>query len=80
MENSTRIAFGQTAVTLGSDGRMVDEYVLATLMLDEAEAFLVIEPLNGAGNSFFTHVGKLLVLEILLKFDRYKTSVFPTDK
>jgi fructose-1,6-bisphosphatase/inositol monophosphatase family enzyme len=31
---------------------VVDEYILATFLLDKAETFIVVEPLDGTRNSF----------------------------
>src|SRR5205085_2865099 len=42
------LAFGQRLVAFHSNGREVDEDVIAALALDEAIALLVGEPLNGA--------------------------------
>src|SRR5918911_5604065 len=42
------LAFGQRPVPLHCDLRVVDEYVLPTLALDEAVPLLVREPLDGA--------------------------------
>ena len=43
------VAFSQAAEAISHDCRMVDENVLATLVLDEAEALLIVEPLDGSG-------------------------------
>src|SRR5437763_11444467 len=42
------LAFGQRLVAVHPDRREVHEDVIAALALDEAEALLVREPLNGA--------------------------------
>ena len=50
------IAFVESAVTVGSDGRLVDEEIFAAIVgLDEAEALGVVEPHNNAGEPLFRH-------------------------
>src|SRR5439155_2270759 len=44
------LALAQRAIALSGDPGEVDEYILATLWGDKAEAFLVAEPLNGSAH------------------------------
>jgi len=50
------IAFEESAIAVGSDGRLVDEEILAAVVgLDEAEALAIVEPLHNARESLFRH-------------------------
>lgn len=50
------IALEESAVTVGSDGGLMDEEILAAVVrLDEPEAFSIVEPLHNARESFFRH-------------------------
>lgn len=42
------LSIGQRTEALGLDGAMMDEDVFTAFALDEAEAFSVVEPLNGS--------------------------------
>jgi len=46
------VAFVQVAKTIASDGREVDEHIIATFALNEAVAFATVEPLNCTFGSF----------------------------
>lgn len=50
------IAFEESAIAVGSDGRLVDEEILTAVVgLDEAEALAIVEPLHNARESLFRH-------------------------
>ena len=55
------VALVQRAVTIGLNGGIVDEDVLATLMRDKAIAFRRIEPLDRAVNTIIHYFTPLLL-------------------
>lgn len=44
------LVFVQCTTTSTVDSAEVNEYVRAIFLLDKAEAFFIVEPLNGTGN------------------------------
>jgi hypothetical protein len=56
------ITFAQAPEALSLNCGLVDKYVLAAFDGEKAKALAVVKPLDGAGDTLLTHVGKLLVL------------------
>ena len=55
------VAFAQATEAFCLNCRLVDEHVLAPCDGQETKALAVVKPLDGAGDTLLTHVGKLLV-------------------
>src|SRR5512147_1586957 len=52
------VTFGEAAETLGHDGGLVDKHVLAAFHRQKAIPLLVVEPFDGADNTFAAHCTK----------------------
>jgi hypothetical protein len=48
------LALVQRPITLSLDGAVMNEHVFTCVTFDEAEAFVVVEPLNGTNLRHFT--------------------------
>jgi hypothetical protein len=75
------LAFHQVAVSIALNGGEMDEHVLPTFALDEAEAFVTVKPLDRTNYSFrhfLPPLAHLKVLGILFVPSEGKTKQ-PTD-